>query len=90
MGINDYMTVSEAAYRWQISSYKLNRMLKDEKAVQELIDHKLLKKFQLEGSTRIYWIIHVKAMEMWYGPEAKQNDDRRVQYCCISNKTVNH
>lgn len=69
MGIDDYMTVVEAAYRWQVSSYKLNRMLKDEKAVQELLNHKLLKSFQLDGSSRIYWIIHVKAMERWYGPE---------------------
>ena len=83
------MTVAEAAYRWQVSSYKLNRLLKDEKAVQELIDHKLLKKFQLEGSTRIYWVIHVKAMEIWYGPEVTQvKEDQSAKYCRISNKTV--
>ena len=71
MGIDDYMTPCEAAYRWKISYYKINRVLANRSCIQQELDNKTVKCFQPPNSKRLYWVIHVKAMERWYGPEPK-------------------
>ncbi len=71
MGIDNYMTPYEAAHRWKISYYKINRVLANRSYIQKDLDNKTLKYFQIPDSKRCYWVIHIRAMERWYGPEPK-------------------
>lgn len=70
--IDNYMTVSEAAYRWGIPQETVkNRFKPYFKSYQEqtnkMLEDGLIKFFQKPGGQRKEWIISIQAMEMWFG-----------------------
>lgn len=71
--IDNYMTVSEAAYRWEVSENTLKQRLKPyrHKKLDELINSGLLKYFKHPERKRREWIISREFMEMYYGEEKK-------------------
>ncbi|ETT80931.1 MULTISPECIES: helix-turn-helix domain-containing protein [Viridibacillus] len=73
MDINNYMTPTEAAYRWGISYNTLQERFKDsrrnEEEIQAFINEGLLKYFVKPEGKRGEWIISTTAMEKWYGEE---------------------
>lgn len=71
MEIGNYMTVTEAITRWNISKYKLYNKLSNKEIVNVAIDNKILKKFEDKESSKEYWVISKKFMEYWFGFETK-------------------
>lgn len=74
MKINDYMTPSEASYRWGIHQERLKEKLKPSRNAEEIERLKkegLIKSFKRPGGKRNEWIISREAMELWYGKENK-------------------
>lgn len=76
MTINDYMTITEAAQRWGKSLDTLRDRLKGRSAsalkdLEYLKANGLVKRFVATNAKRGEWILHVGAMEYWYGPENK-------------------
>lgn len=74
MEINNYMTPAEAAFRWGIPERTLREkfiMSRREHLIKEEISQGLIKYFVKPEGKRGEWIISVKAMEKWYGPEPK-------------------
>lgn len=72
MEIDNYMTPSEASYRWGIPERTLREkfvMSRREHLIKEEINQGLIKYFVKPEGKRGEWIISVKAMEKWYGPE---------------------
>ena len=69
--IKDYMSPAEAAYRWDLSINTLRQRLNINRhpSLKEDINENLVKGFTLPEGKSITWIISVKAMEKWYGPE---------------------
>lgn len=69
--IDDYMSPSEAAYRWSIPLETLKNKLKPSvnKNLEEAIKSGIVKSFKHPEGKRNEWIISVSAMEMWYGKE---------------------
>lgn len=74
MKINNYMTPTEAAFRWGISTDTLKDRLKtrNAEALQTHINAGLIKQFIKPGGTRGEWIISKELMELWYGPEPQK------------------
>lgn len=69
--IDNYMTVKEAAHRFNVSRDTLKDTLAmrrdaSKQAVQPLIDAGLIKYFKLPNDKRGEWIITVAAMEKLY------------------------
>lgn len=74
MEIDNYMTPTEAAYRWNIPERTLREkfvMSRREHLIKEEIRQGLIKYFVKPEGKRGEWIISVQAMEKWYGPEPK-------------------
>ncbi|ETT84159.1 MarR family transcriptional regulator [Viridibacillus sp. FSL R5-0477] len=74
MDINNYMSPTEAAFRWGIPTSTMQERLKSRtnKMTNELEQMKekgLIKYFKLPDAKRGEWIISTTAMEKWYGPE---------------------
>lgn len=69
--IDNYMSVSEAAYRWGISIETLKERLKPSrnKNLDELIKSGLVKYFKHPKKQRGEWIISREFMEKYYGEE---------------------
>lgn len=75
MTINDYMSPSEAAYRWGIPIVALQEKMKPARQGDKLIQWQkegLLKYYVEPGKSRGVWILTREIMEMWYGPEPKK------------------
>lgn len=76
MLIDNYMTVAEAAYRWNLQDNTLKKRIKpstrDEQAIQGYLDKGLLKYFKKPGAIRGEWILTRQLMEEWYGDEVKR------------------
>ena len=78
--IDNYMTVSEAAYRWGISIDTVKSKLKPSiksyhKQTEEMLVDGLIKYFQKPGGQRKEWIISSQAMEKWFGESKKVEED---------------
>ncbi|SFD18805.1 hypothetical protein SAMN04488168_12356 [Bacillus sp. 491mf] len=77
--IENYMTPSEAAYKWGVKRDTLKNkyspsMLneKQQEELQQMIDEGLVKFFLPPTGTRKEWIISRKAMFKWFGePKTK-------------------
>lgn len=72
MKINDYMSPSEAAYRWGVSENTLKERLKPSrrgKDFDSLIEKGLIKYFIKPGGKRAEWIITREFMEKFHGKE---------------------
>jgi hypothetical protein len=73
-GIDAYMTISEAAFRWGISQETIKNKLKPSIVGQESIDKMiragLIKYFQKPGGKLKEWIISEQAMEIWFGKKS--------------------
>lgn len=72
MKINDYMTINEAAYRWDININTLKQRLKPSRNAEQIERLKkdgLIKSFKRPDAQRNEWIISRSAMELWYGKE---------------------
>ena len=69
--IDDFMTVSEAAYRWNIPLETVKNRLKPSvnKDLNKMIDEGLVKYFQKPNSRMKSWIISKQAMEIWFGEQ---------------------
>lgn len=67
--IDDFMTVSEAAYRWNIPLETVKNKLKPSvnKDLNKMIDDGLVKYFQKPNSRMKSWIISKQAMKIWFG-----------------------
>lgn len=67
--IDNYMTPSEAAYRWGINQETMKNKLKPSvnKNINEMVEQGLIKYFQHPAGQRREWIISVQAMEKWFG-----------------------
>lgn len=80
-GIDAYMTISEAAYRWGIPQETIKNKLKPSIVGQESIDRMieagLIKYFQKPNGKLKEWIISEDAMEIWFGPKKFANDIKR-------------
>lgn len=66
--IDDFMTVSEAAYRWNIPLETVKNKLKPSvnKDLNKMIDDGLVKYFQKPNSRMKSWIISKQAMKIWF------------------------
>lgn len=72
MKIDDYMTINEAAYRWDININTLKQRLKPSRNAEQIEQLKkkgLIKSFKRPDAQRNEWIISRGAMELWYGKE---------------------
>lgn len=71
--IYNYMSVSEAAYRWNINERTLKEKLniKRRPSLKEELEEGVVKYFKAPNSKKGNWIISIKAMEKWYGPEPR-------------------
>ena len=69
--IQNYMTVKEAAYRWDIEVRRLREKLNINRrpALQADLDNGLVKYFKVPDAKNGDWIITAEAMTSWYGPE---------------------
>ena len=69
MEINDYMTPSEAAYRWGINQETVKNKLKPSinKNIDDFIEKGLIKFFQHPDGKRKEWVVTTQAMEKWFG-----------------------
>lgn len=71
MRIHDYMTVSEAAYKWNVPQETVKNKLKPsivgKERIDEMIEKGYIKYFQKPNGRRKEWIITTKAMEIWFG-----------------------
>lgn len=67
--INNYMTPSEAAHRWNVPQETVKNYLKPSKNknIDQMIKDGLIKYFQKPDGTRKEWIISKEAMEIWFG-----------------------
>lgn len=74
MTIDNYMTRTEAAYRWGINDNALKERLKTRNAhnLAPHIENGRIKQFKAPGAIRGEWIITKELMEIWYGPEPKK------------------
>lgn len=76
MEIDNYMTINEAAERWNKNEETLKKRIKpstrNEEEIQRYIKQGLIKYYQKAGAKRGEWIITSKLMEKWYGPEPKK------------------
>lgn len=74
MKINDYMTINEAAYRWDIKIERLKERLKPSrnKGLEELIECGIIKHFKHPDKARGEWILSKEFMEKYYGKENKK------------------
>lgn len=69
--IDNYMTVSEAAYRYGKSIETVKNKLKpsikgNAGVVDKMLKEGLIKYFQKPNGQRKEWIISAKAMEIWF------------------------
>lgn len=76
MDLNNVMTPSEAADRWDVKLSTLKSRLQGlTKAMQENLEQALedglIKRYKAEGKQRYEWILTVEIMEKWYGKENK-------------------
>ena len=74
--IDNYMTVKEAAYRWDVELRTLRERLNGKRrpnAIKEEIDRGLIKYFKTPDAKHGEWIISREAMEKWYGKEPKKS-----------------
>lgn len=73
--IDNYMTIHEAAYRWNKSVETVKGRFKpsvtDQTKIDEWIRDGLIKSFTPPGKKNKVWIITVDFMEKVYGPEPK-------------------
>lgn len=71
MDIRDFMTPTEAAYRWDMSIDTIKSRLKIRRRndLDEVLKGGLAKRFRMPGSERGEWILTKELMEKWYGPE---------------------
>lgn len=69
--INNYMTVSEASHRWDISPNTLRSRLRSDRHddLNNFIDKGMIKYFKPDGKVRGEWIISSSFMELLYGKE---------------------
>ena len=74
MTIDDYMTVKEAAYRWNVDPRTLREKLniKRRPALQKDLDGGLVKYWKAPDAKQGEWIISSDAMISWYGAENKK------------------
>lgn len=75
MDINNYMSPTEAAYRWNLPVKTVREKLNADRrpiALEQEIKDGLIKGFTLPEGKSTTWIISVRAMEKWYGPEPKK------------------
>lgn len=74
MSIDDYMTVNEAAYRWNINVETLKERLKPSrnKNLDELINQGFVKYFKHPDKARGEWIVTREFMEKYYGKEKEK------------------
>lgn len=74
MEIDNYMSPTEAAHRWNLPVKTVREKLNTKRrasALEEEIKEGLLKGFIPPEGKSTTWIISVKAMEKWYGTEPK-------------------
>jgi len=74
--IENYMTPSEAAYKWGLNQDTVKSRLKPSlygDKVNGMIDRGLIKCFQKPDGKRKEWIVSVQAMEEWFGKKAKRS-----------------
>lgn len=69
--IDNYMTVAEAAHRWNVPQETLKSKLKPAISsswaqTEQMIEEGLLKYFQKPGGQRKDWIITTDAMKRWF------------------------
>jgi len=71
MKINDYMTINEAAYRWDVNIETLKQRLKPSrnKQLDDLIKDGYVKYFKHPNKARGEWIISRDFMEKYYEKE---------------------
>lgn len=71
MSIDNYMTVSEASHRWDISQNTLRSRLRHDRHddLKKFIDKGMIKYFKPENKVRGEWIVSSKFMELLYGKE---------------------
>lgn len=73
-GIDAYMTISEAAFRWGISQETIKNKLKPsivgQESIDKMINAGLIKYFQKPGGKLKEWIISEQAMEIWFGKKS--------------------
>lgn len=70
--IKDFMSPSEASYRWGIHPEAFKEKLKpsrNQEEIERLKKDGLIKSFKRPGGKRNEWIISRDAMELWYGKE---------------------
>ncbi|MGN7402716.1 DNA-binding protein [Cytobacillus praedii] len=69
--IDKYMTVTEAAHRWEVPVDTVQNYLKPSvpttwAKTEKMIENGLLKYFQKPDGKRREWIISEQAMEIWF------------------------
>lgn len=77
MNIEDYMTPTEAAFRWGLPTSTMQERLKGRTnkmtlELQQMKEEGLIKYFKLPDAKRGEWIITSQAMEKWYGAEPEK------------------
>lgn len=73
--INKYMSLTEAAEKWNKSRHTVRSRLNTEvygEQIELFIEKGWLKYFIPEGKENKNWIISVDAMEVWFGKEPKK------------------
>ena len=74
MNIDNYMTPSEAAYRWGLNQETVKSKLKpsiNKKEIKQMEEKGLIKSFIKPNGKRREWIISKDAMYYWFGSPKK-------------------
>lgn len=76
--IDNYMTPSEAAYKWGIPYETLKSKLREdivgEERISEWIKRGLIKYHQKPNGIKKEWIVSRQAMYMWFGEPKNEKD----------------
>jgi len=77
--INDYMTINEAADKWEVSAQtirsKLNHSIVGQSTIDAYILQGKVKAYQKKGGKNKEWIIAEEVMEEWFGRRSLTNND---------------
>lgn len=69
MTIEKYLTISEATYRWKLSNYQINKVLKNNSLVNRYSKIGLLKGVHVPPLKKPVWIISEEFMVAEFGSE---------------------
>jgi len=81
MNIQNFLTINEAMYRWNISRYQINKVLENDYIVSKYSKRGHLKGVKLPSLKKPIWILSEEFMLSEFGPEFDFNFDNLEKHC---------